>query len=126
LRTENVRSSVSDFPGLKVSVSGVNPSSSPAGHASRFLFGAPRGYAGYEEGDGQLTGAVRRKPYCVLLLDEIEKAHVDVFNFLLQVLDDGRLTDAQGRTVNFRNTVVIMTSEVSVTADTNGPITWIF
>jgi ATP-dependent Clp protease ATP-binding subunit ClpB len=66
---------------------------------------------GYEEG-GQLTEAVRRKPYCVLLLDEIEKAHPDVFNILLQVLDDGRLTDAQGRTVDFRNTVVIMTSNI--------------
>jgi ATP-dependent Clp protease ATP-binding subunit ClpB len=66
---------------------------------------------GYEEG-GQLTEAVRRKPYCVILLDEIEKAHADVFNILLQILDDGRLTDSHGRTVNFRNTVVIMTSNV--------------
>ncbi len=75
------------------------------------LIGAPPGYVGYEEG-GQLTEAVRRQPYSVILLDEIEKAHVDVFNTLLQVLDDGRLTDAQGRTVDFRNTVVIMTSNI--------------
>ncbi len=75
------------------------------------LLGAPPGYIGYEEG-GQLTEAVRRRPYCVLLLDEIEKAHPDVFNVLLQVLDDGRLTDGQGRTVDFKNTIVIMTSNV--------------
>jgi ATP-dependent Clp protease ATP-binding subunit ClpB len=80
-------------------------------HTVSRLVGAPPGYVGYEEG-GQLTEAVRRKPYCVLLLDEIEKAHPDVFNILLQVLDDGRLTDAQGRTVDFRNTVVIMTSNI--------------
>jgi ATP-dependent Clp protease ATP-binding subunit ClpB len=73
--------------------------------------GAPPGYIGYEEG-GQLTEAVRRKPYSVVLFDEIEKAHPDVFNALLQILDDGRLTDAQGRTVNFRNTVIIMTSNI--------------
>src|SRR5881398_822899 len=73
--------------------------------------GAPPGYVGYEEG-GQLTEAVRRKPYCVILFDEIEKAHQDVFNVLLQILDDGRLTDGQGRTVDFKNTVVIMTSNV--------------
>jgi ATP-dependent Clp protease ATP-binding subunit ClpB len=75
------------------------------------LVGAPPGYVGYEEG-GQLTEAVRRRPYQVILLDEIEKAHPDVFNVLLQVLDDGRLTDGQGRTVDFKNTVVIMTSNV--------------
>ena len=75
------------------------------------LLGAPPGYIGYEEG-GQLTESVRRRPYCVLLLDEIEKAHPDVFNVLLQVLDDGRLTDGQGRTVDFKNTIVIMTSNV--------------
>jgi len=75
------------------------------------LIGAPPGYVGYEEG-GQLTEAVRRKPYCVILLDEIEKAHHDVFNVLLQLLDDGRLTDSQGRTVNFKNTVIIMTSNI--------------
>jgi len=75
------------------------------------LIGAPPGYVGYEEG-GQLTEAVRRKPYCVLLFDEIEKAHADVFNVLLQLLDDGRLTDAQGRTVDFKNTVIIMTSNI--------------
>ena len=80
-------------------------------HTVSRLVGAPPGYVGYEEG-GQLTEAVRRKPYSVVLLDEIEKAHVDVFNILLQVLDDGRLTDSHGRTVDFRNTVVIMTSNI--------------
>ncbi|HYO46413.1 MAG TPA: AAA family ATPase, partial [Gemmatimonadota bacterium] len=80
-------------------------------HAVARLIGAPPGYVGYEEG-GQLTEAVRRRPYAVLLLDEIEKAHPDVFNVLLQVLDDGRLTDGQGRTVDFTNTVLIMTSNV--------------
>jgi ATP-dependent Clp protease ATP-binding subunit ClpB len=80
-------------------------------HTVSRLIGAPPGYVGYEEG-GQLTEAVRRKPYSVVLFDEIEKAHADVFNTLLQVLDDGRLTDAQGRTVDFRNTVIIMTSNI--------------
>jgi len=80
-------------------------------HTVARLIGAPPGYIGYEEG-GQLTEAVRRKPYSVVLLDEIEKAHPDVFNVLLQVLDDGRLTDGHGRTVNFRNTVIIMTSNI--------------
>jgi len=80
-------------------------------HTVSRLVGAPPGYVGYEEG-GQLTEAVRRKPYCVILFDEIEKAHRDVFNVLLQILDDGRLTDAQGRTVNFKNTVIIMTSNI--------------
>jgi ATP-dependent Clp protease ATP-binding subunit ClpB len=75
------------------------------------LIGAPPGYVGYEEG-GYLTEAVRRKPYSVILLDEVEKAHPDVFNVLLQVLDDGRLTDGQGRTVDFRNTVIVMTSNL--------------
>ena len=79
------------------------------------LVGAPPGYVGYEEG-GQLTEAVRRKPYTVVLLDEIEKAHPEVFNILLQVMEDGRLTDAKGRTVDFRNTVIIMTSNVGVQA----------
>jgi ATP-dependent Clp protease ATP-binding subunit ClpB len=80
-------------------------------HAVSRLIGAPPGYVGYEEG-GQLTEAVRRRPYAVVLLDEIEKAHPDVFNLLLQILDDGRLTDGQGRTVSFRNTVIIMTSNL--------------
>ncbi|HLT24691.1 MAG TPA: AAA family ATPase, partial [Ignavibacteria bacterium] len=75
------------------------------------LVGAPPGYVGYEEG-GQLTEAVRRRPYCVVLLDEIEKAHPDVFNILLQVLDEGRLTDSKGKTVNFKNTIIIMTSNL--------------
>ena len=80
-------------------------------HSVSRLVGAPPGYVGYEEG-GYLTEAVRRKPYSVVLLDEVEKAHPDVFNILLQVLDDGRLTDGQGRTVDFRNVVVIMTSNL--------------
>jgi ATP-dependent Clp protease ATP-binding subunit ClpB len=80
-------------------------------HTVSRLVGAPPGYVGYEEG-GQLTEAVRRRPYAVVLFDEIEKAHTDVFNILLQVLDDGRLTDGQGRTVDFRNTVIIMTSNI--------------
>jgi ATP-dependent Clp protease ATP-binding subunit ClpB len=80
-------------------------------HSVARLIGAPPGYVGYDEG-GQLTEAVRRKPYAVLLFDEIEKAHPDVFNVLLQVLDDGRITDAQGRTVDFKNTIIIMTSNL--------------
>ena len=80
-------------------------------HSVSRLIGAPPGYVGYDEG-GQLTEAVRRRPYAVILLDEVEKAHPDVFNILLQVLDDGRLTDGQGRTVDFRNTVIIMTSNL--------------
>jgi ATP-dependent Clp protease ATP-binding subunit ClpB len=84
-------------------------------HSVSRLVGAPPGYVGYEEG-GQLTEAVRRRPYAVVLLDEIEKAHPDVFNTLLQVMDDGRLTDGQGRTVDFKNTVLIMTSNIPVPA----------
>ena len=96
-------------------------------HAVSRLLGAPPGYIGFEAG-GQLTEAVRRKPYCVLLFDEIEKAHPDVFNVLLQLLDDGRLTDSHGRTVNFQNTVVIMTSNIGSPylmdgVDENGDIT---
>ena len=80
-------------------------------HAVARLIGAPPGYVGYDEG-GQLTEAVRRRPYAVILFDEIEKAHPDVFNILLQIMDDGRLTDAKGRTVDFKNTVLIMTSNL--------------
>jgi ATP-dependent Clp protease ATP-binding subunit ClpB len=83
-------------------------------HSVSRLIGAPPGYVGFDEG-GQLTEAVRRRPYSVLLFDEIEKAHPDVFNILLQILDDGRLTDSQGRTVDFRNTVIIMTSNLGST-----------
>jgi ATP-dependent Clp protease ATP-binding subunit ClpB len=83
-------------------------------HSVSRLIGAPPGYVGYEEG-GQLTEAVRRRPYSVILFDEIEKAHNDVFNVLLQILDDGRLTDSQGRTVDFKNTVLIMTSNIGST-----------
>ena len=85
-------------------------------HTVSRLVGAPPGYVGYEEG-GQLTEAVRRRPYAVVLLDEIEKAHPDVFNVLLQLMDDGRLTDGQGRTVDFTNTVLIMTSNLGGGAD---------
>jgi ATP-dependent Clp protease ATP-binding subunit ClpB len=80
-------------------------------HAVARLIGAPPGYVGYEEG-GQLTEAIRRRPYAVVLFDEIEKAHPEVFNIMLQILDDGRLTDSKGRVVNFKNTVIIMTSNV--------------
>ncbi len=80
-------------------------------HSVSRLVGAPPGYVGYEEG-GQLTEAVRRKPYSVVLFDEVEKAHPDVFNILLQVLDDGRITDSQGRTVDFKNTIIILTSNL--------------
>jgi ATP-dependent Clp protease ATP-binding subunit ClpB len=84
-------------------------------HSVSRLVGAPPGYVGYDEG-GQLTEAIRRKPYSVILLDEIEKAHLDVFNVLLQVLDDGRLTDNKGRVVNFKNTIIIMTSNIGAHA----------
>ncbi|MEP6809315.1 MAG: AAA family ATPase, partial [Chthoniobacterales bacterium] len=92
-------------------------------HTVARLIGAPPGYVGYEEG-GQLSEAVRRKPYSVVLFDEIEKAHSDVFNVLLQVLDDGRITDGQGRTVDFKNTVIIMTSNIGshfITEEWDGP-----
>jgi ATP-dependent Clp protease ATP-binding subunit ClpC len=88
-------------------------------HAVSRLVGSPPGYVGYDEG-GQLTEAVRRKPYCVLLLDEIEKAHPDVFNLLLQILEDGRLTDSQGRTVDFRHAIVIMTSNIGASEIAKG------
>jgi ATP-dependent Clp protease ATP-binding subunit ClpB len=88
-------------------------------HSVSRLIGAPPGYVGYEEG-GQLTEAVRRRPYSVVLFDEIEKAHPDVFNVLLQLLDDGRITDSQGRTVNFKNCVIIMTSNLGAQSLING------
>ena len=91
-------------------------------HAVSRLIGAPPGYVGYEEG-GQLTEQVRRKPYSVVLLDEIEKAHPDVFNIMLQVLDEGRLTDGQGRTVDFRNTIIIMTSNIGSQAIMDSKLT---
>lgn len=84
-------------------------------HSVSKLIGSPPGYVGYEDG-GQLTERVRRKPYSVILFDEVEKAHPDVFNIMLQILDDGRLTDSQGRTVNFRNTVIVLTSNAGITA----------
>ena len=88
-------------------------------HAVARMIGAPPGYVGYEEG-GRLTEAVRRRPYSVVLFDEIEKAHPDVFNVLLQVLDDGRLTDGKGRVVSFKNTVIIMTSNLGLRVDRRG------
>src|SRR5690606_18024617 len=90
-------------------------------HTVSRLFGAPPGYVGYDQG-GQLTEQVRRRPYQVILFDEIEKAHPEVWNSLLQIMDDGRLTDGQGRTVDFRNTVVIMTSNVGAQAVKRGPL----
>ncbi|HMN27579.1 MAG TPA: AAA family ATPase, partial [Caldilineaceae bacterium] len=90
-------------------------------HTVSRLFGAPPGYVGYDQG-GQLTEQVRRRPYQVILFDEVEKAHPDVWNSLLQIMDDGRLTDGQGRTVDFRNTVVIMTSNVGAEAVKRGPL----
>jgi ATP-dependent Clp protease ATP-binding subunit ClpB len=94
-------------------------------HTVARLIGAPPGYVGYEEG-GQLTERIRRRPYSVVLLDEIEKAHPDVFNILLQILDDGRLTDGHGRTVDFRNTIVIMTSNVGsqLILERQGKVAW--
>ncbi len=91
------------------------------GHTVSRLFGAPPGYVGYDQG-GQLTEAVRRRPYRVILFDEIEKAHPEVWNALLQVMDDGRMTDGQGRTVDFRNTVIIMTSNVGAEAIKRSPL----
>ena len=88
-------------------------------HSVSRMLGAPPGYVGFEEG-GQLTEAVRRRPYCVLLFDEIEKAHPDVFNVLLQILDDGRVTDSQGRTIDFKNTAIIMTSNIALTSCSRG------
>ena len=90
-------------------------------HTVSRLFGAPPGYVGYDQG-GQLTEQVRRRPYQVILFDEIEKAHPEVWNSLLQILEDGRLTDGQGRTVDFRNTVVIMTSNIGAQAVKRGPL----
>jgi ATP-dependent Clp protease ATP-binding subunit ClpE len=87
-------------------------------HSTSKLIGSPPGYVGYDDA-GQLTEKVKRKPYSIVLLDEIEKAHPDVFNILLQVLDDGRLTDSQGNTVNFENTIIIMTSNVGSNVNTN-------
>jgi len=110
-KTELARTLAEFLFGDEDSMTRIDMSEYMEKHAVSRLVGSPPGYVGYDEG-GQLTEAVRRKPYCVLLLDEIEKAHPDVFNILLQILEDGRLTDAQGRTVDFRNAIVIMTSNV--------------
>ena len=96
---------------MKVPLVRIDMSEYQERHSVSRLIGAPPGYVGYDEG-GQLTESVRRKPYCVILLDEIEKAHPDVFNILLQVLDDGRLTDNKGRVANFKNTIIIMTTNI--------------
>ncbi|WP_406631146.1 ATP-dependent chaperone ClpB [Amycolatopsis sp. WGS_07] len=110
-KTELAKALAADLFDTEDNIVRIDMSEYQERHTVSRLVGAPPGYVGYDEG-GQLTEAVRRKPYSVVLFDEIEKAHADVFNTLLQVLDDGRLTDAQGRTVDFRNTVIIMTSNI--------------
>ena len=114
-KTEVARALASSLFGDESAMIRLDMSEYMEKHTVSRLVGAPPGYVGYEEG-GQLTDAVRRKPYSVILLDEVEKAHADFFNILLQVLDDGRLTDSQGRTVDFRNTVIIMTSNLGAKA----------
>ena len=114
-KTELARALASSLFGDESAMIRLDMSEYMEEHTVSRLVGAPPGYVGYEEG-GQLTDAVRRKPYSVILLDEVEKAHADFFNILLQVLDDGRLTDSQGRTVDFRNTVIIMTSNLGAKA----------
>ena len=114
-KTELARALASSLFGDESAMTRLDMSEYMEKHTVSRLVGAPPGYVGYEEG-GQLTDAVRRKPYSVILLDEVEKAHADFFNILLQVLDDGRLTDSQGRTVDFRNTVIIMTSNLGAKA----------
>ena len=114
-KTELARALASSLFGDESAMIRLDMSEYMEKHTVSRLVGAPPGYVGYEEG-GQLTDAVRRKPYSVILLDEVEKAHADFFNILLQVLDDGRLTDSQGRTVDFRNTVIIMTSNLGANA----------
>lgn len=114
-KTELARALASSLFGDESALIRLDMSEYMEKHTVSRLVGAPPGYVGYEEG-GQLTDAVRRKPYSVILLDEVEKAHADFFNILLQVLDDGRLTDSQGRTVDFRNTVIIMTSNLGAKA----------
>ena len=114
-KTELARALASSLFGDESAMIRLDMSEYMEKHTVSRLVGAPPGYVGYEEG-GQLTDAVRRKPYSIILLDEVEKAHVDFFNILLQVLDDGRLTDSQGRTVDFRNTVIIMTSNLGAKA----------
>ena len=114
-KTELARALASSLFGDESAMIRLDMSEYMEKHSVSRLVGAPPGYVGYEEG-GQLTDAVRRKPYSVILLDEVEKAHADFFNILLQVLDDGRLTDSQGRTVDFRNTVIIMTSNLGAKA----------
>ena len=114
-KTELARALASSLFGDESAMIRLDMSEYMEKHTVSRLVGAPPGYVGYEEG-GQLTDAVCRKPYSVILLDEVEKAHADFFNILLQVLDDGRLTDSQGRTVDFRNTVIIMTSNLGAKA----------
>ena len=114
-KTELARALASSLFGDESAMIRLDMSEYMEKHTVSRLVGAPPGYVGYEEG-GQLTDAVRRKPYSVILLDEVEKAHADFFNILLQVLDDGRLTDSQGRTIDFRNTVIIMTSNLGAKA----------
>ena len=110
-KTELSKALAESLFGKEDSMIRIDMSEYMEGHSVSKLIGSPPGYVGYDEG-GQLTEKIRRNPYSVILFDEIEKAHPDVMNMLLQILDDGRLTDAQGRTVNFKNTVIIMTSNI--------------
>jgi len=118
-KTELAKTLAEELFGTEDAIIRVDMSEFMEKHTVSKLIGAPPGYVGYEQG-GQLTEKVRRKPYSVILLDEIEKAHADVFNILLQILEDGRLTDGQGRTVFFENTVIIMTSNVGTNLKSTG------
>src|SRR5579872_6119633 len=114
-KTELARALAAELFGSEEALIRLDMSEYMEPHTVSKLFGSPPGYVGYDEG-GQLTEQVRRRPYSVILLDEVEKAHPEVFNALLQIMDDGRLTDGQGRTVDFKNTVVIMTSNAATEA----------
>ena len=117
-KTELAKSLAKEIFGSEDSIIRIDMSEYMESHSTSKLIGSPPGYVGYDDA-GQLTDRVKRKPYSIILLDEIEKAHPDVFNILLQVLDDGKLTDAQGNTVNFSNTIIIMTSNAGSNLNTN-------
>ena len=117
-KTELAKSLAYEMFGNENSIIRIDMSEYMEGHSTSKLIGSPPGYVGYDDA-GQLTEKVKRNPYSIILLDEIEKAHTDVFNILLQVLDEGRLTDSQGNTVNFENTIIIMTSNAGSTSNTN-------
>ena len=117
-KTELAKSLAYEMFGNENSIIRIDMSEYMEGHSTSKLIGSPPGYVGYDDA-GQLTEKVKRNPYSIILLDEIEKAHPDVFNILLQVLDEGRLTDSQGNTVNFENTIIIMTSNAGSTSNTN-------